>query len=144
MRLCGFEFLGHLLCRHMPGWVFRCYLHPEGRAWGVHYVGIVAGSSFDIVTRFEDATWLTSTTSPLSGARIGQIVRAHPNADFTSLAESHFERARGRDCSLAQGGLEGIMRAMELFFSETREPLSVERHAPRPEGRVDRTPYSDR
>ena len=115
----GFQSLGPLSCKFMPGWVLRGFSHPQADAWAVHYLGIFFGSQVDFVSEFSDGTWVTTTThagvtsfDPVHKAIYS--VRGRPLSEVWQSHQTAVER-RGL-ATMVTGGQRELADSIRRYF----------------------------
>lgn len=116
----GFQSLGPLSCRLMPGWVMRGFSHPLEHAWAVHYVGLMFGSQVDFVTEFDDGSWITTTThahatSVDARSKSIRALTGRPLAEVWNFHQHHVH-VHGR-LPMLTGGQRELADAIRRYFN---------------------------
>jgi hypothetical protein len=115
----GFQSLGPLSCKWMPGWVLRGFSHPQADAWAVHYVGIVFGSQVDFVTEFSDGSWTTTTTHACvsSSDPVRKAIRTVRGLPLREVWQSHQAAVQERDApTMITGGQRELAESIRRYF----------------------------
>ena len=119
LRDLGFQPIGPLSCKLMPGWVLRGFSHPQADAWAVHYQGIFFGSQVDLVSEFVDGSWLTTTSHALAGSLDPERKRLHIllGRSLEEMWQSHQGRVQQcQEATMLTGGQRELADSIRRYF----------------------------
>lgn len=121
-RELGFSPLGVLLSSFSPGWALRGYAHRSLSVWAVHYLGVVWGSEFDLVTEFQDGSWLTTTSHFVVPAYAPpKRLHSHPGQTPEQLWNRHLAERDSLDLAAVEvGDLDDLARSIRRYFHRPR------------------------